>query len=186
MTQWIGQLFTSLAQPFKWWIVIASWEGALRIRLGKVTSELGPGIHLRVPLLDRIYVQSLRLRSIFGAGQTMTTKDGQVISVAVALEYGVKSLLQVYETLANPEAVLLFRVQGLISQHISQASSDALTPQSIQAAVNAELPFTDWGMDRLKVHVVTFAFVKTYRLLMNEYPNYTGLNGMEDDHKAVR
>ena len=174
--RWIGQILSSLAQPFKWWIVVAPWEGALRIRLGKVAGELGPGIHFRVPFLDRLYIQSLRLRTISDTGQTMTTQDGKVVTIAIGIEYGIANLLRVYEALANPEAVLMYRVQGIISDHVATTDAQLLSPHTIQEAVTGKLPVSEWGMDRLCLHVTSFAFVRTYRLLMNDYRTYTKAN----------
>ena len=174
--QWLSQILSSLAQPLKWWIVIAPWEGALRIRLGKVAGELGPGIHFRIPFLDRLLVQSLRLRSISDTGQTVTTCDGKVVTIAIGIEYGIGNLLRVYEVLANPEAVLMYRVQGIIAGHVTAIAADTLSPQSIEQAVVKNLPVAEWGMDRLRIHVTSFAFVKTYRLLMNDYRTYTKAN----------
>ena len=174
--QWLSQILSSLAQPFKWWIVVAPWEGALRIRLGKVAGELGPGIHFRIPFLDRIYVQSLRLRSISDTGQTMTTKDRKVVTISVGVEYGIANLLRVYEALANPESVLIYRVQGIIADHVNGVDSNALSPHTIQAAVRSNLQAGEWGMDRLQLHVTSFAFVKTYRFMMNDYRSFTKAN----------
>lgn len=174
--QWLSQILSSLAQPLKWWIVIAPWEGALRIRLGKVAGELGPGIHFRIPFLDRLYVQSLRLRTISDTGQTMTTRDGKVVTIAIGIEYGIENLLRVYEMLANPEAVLMYRVQGIIADYVAQTDGNLLSPNTIRGAVVKELRAGEWGMNRLYIHVTSFAFVKTYRLLMNDYRTYTEAN----------
>ncbi len=174
--QWLSQILSSLAQPLKWWVVVAPWEGALRIRLGKVAGELGPGIHFRVPFLDRLYIQSLRLRTISDTGQTMTTRDGKVVTIAIGIEYGIANLLRVYEGLANPEAVLMYRVQGIIADHVNKVDGNLLSPQTIEDAVLENLPIGEWGMDRLRLHVTSFAFVKTYRLLMNDYRTYTNAN----------
>ena len=175
--QWLSQILSSLAQPLKWWIVIAPWEGGLRIRLGKVAGELGPGIHFRIPFLDRLYVQSLQLRLISDNGQTMTTSDGKVVTVAMGIEYGIGNLLRVYEMLANPETVLMYRVQGIIADHVTAVTASVLSPQTIEQAVTDNITVDEWGMDRLRLHITSFAFVRCYRLLgMNEYRAYTRVN----------
>ena len=62
--EWLSTIVRSLWRPFQWWVVVAQWELGLRIRLGKKTKALNPGIHFRIPFLDRIYIQSARLRTI--------------------------------------------------------------------------------------------------------------------------
>jgi hypothetical protein len=188
---WLSQIIGAIGEPFKWWVVVAPWENGLRIRLGKVAAELCPGVHFRIPFLDRIYLQSMRLRTISDTGQTLTlapdtqqagkTIDGKVVVIAVSVEYGIKSLLTLYGKLANPENVILTRVAALIAKKVSSTQSKDLTLETLEAGIADDLPAEEWGLDRVKVYIVGFAKVRTYRLLNTDYRNLTDLNEMEKD-----
>lgn len=181
--QWVGQLITSAARPFQLWIVVAPWEAALRIRLGKVAAELGPGIHVRVPFVDRIYRQSLRLRAISDSGLTMTTRDGRPLTVAVVVEYGIENLSRLYMELANPETMLIGRVGGLVGQRVASLRADELTSISLALWVTAQVPAQEWGMNRLRVNVTNFVFARTYRVMTNDYRTLTGLDKAMGEEK---
>jgi len=176
---WISQIFDLLSRPFIWWVVVAPWEAGIRSRLGKNATILNPGIHLRLPFIDRVYLQSTRLRMISDSGQTMTTKDGKVVTVAVACQYAIADIKKLYMEIAHPESTLLFHVQGLITQIVSQSDSKALSPKSLQEEIGKDIPAEQWGLEQVKVWVINFALVKTYRLLMNDYRNFNPSNDLD-------
>lgn len=174
---WVSQLLSVAAKPFQWWVVVAPWEQALRIRRGKVAALLGPGIHFRIPFFDRVYRQSLRRRVITDTGQTVTTLDGKVVTVAIGVSYEVADLLRLYSALANVESVLLNEVMAAVTEYVAKTSSSMLTPDGV--ARGAELDgdlCANWGLKSVSVKTLNFAFVKTYRLLMNDYRSLSGLN----------
>lgn len=184
MTSWLTPLAHAFAQPFKWWFVVAPWEQALRIRLGKRAVLMGPGIHFRLPFLDRVYRQSMRLRTIRDEGQTMTTADGRVLTISVGVEFEVADLRRLYESLANPEVVLLVRVRSVLAQEITTTHSSELTPASLQRAF--EVP-RDWGLKSVRVFVVGFAYTRTYRLIQSHcYETTTNLDVNQHDDDAGR
>ncbi|CAN5389413.1 hypothetical protein BH09PLA1_BH09PLA1_26030 [soil metagenome] len=178
---WLSQFF-GLFKPFQLWIVIAPWEAGLRVRLGRVARVLAPGIHLRIPMLDRVFVQSVRLRTITDSGQTIATLDGRVLTLAVAVSYAIADIRRLYETVSNPEQTLLNQVQGLIAETVAKRRAADLSPATIQDIVTLRMPSTDWGLERVRVSITTYAFVRTYRLLNYQYQSLTRLDrGMEDE-----
>lgn len=175
---WLSQIF-GFFKAFQLWVTIAPWELALRVRLGKTAVRLGPGVHFRIPFLDRIFVQCSRVRPISDSGQTITTDDGKVLSIAVVVTYAISDMLKLYETVSNPESMLLFEVQALLSKIISSSSSAAISPLMLEEAVSSKLPSVDWGLDHVKLKVTTFAYVRTYRILNYEYRSLSSANELE-------
>jgi regulator of protease activity HflC (stomatin/prohibitin superfamily) len=175
---WLSQLF-GFFRAFQCWIVIAPWEAGLLVRMGKHASVLSPGPHFRIPFVDRVFVQAVRLRSISDSGQTMATKDGRVLTIAVALSYAIESIEKLYNSVSNPEATLLFQVQGLIAEIVANANSDTLTPKIIEERVADKIPATEWGLGQVRLMVTTFAYVKVYRLLNYEYRSLSNANELE-------
>lgn len=179
MMNWLQDIF-GFFKSFQFWIVIAPWESALRVRLGKVAAVLRPGPHFRLPFLDRIFVQSVRLRTISDTGQTLTSKDGKVLTLSVAASYAIDDIRKLYMTVAQPELTLLLQIQGIIAEVVSQTISSEISPAKIEELVTQRMPSTDWGLAQVSVKVTSFAYVKTYRLLMNDYRNINVNNDLEN------
>lgn len=125
---WLAQLLQSVARPFMWWVVIATWEMGVRVRLGKTAHELRPGFHLRIPFIDRVYVQTTRTRTTSSTGLTVTTRDRKNLTVSLAVEYAVASVLRLYETMANPDTILRCRIERAIVEFAAGMDSTELTP----------------------------------------------------------
>lgn len=167
---WLSQLF-GFFRAFQLWVVVAPWESGLRIRLGKTSEVLHPGPHWRIPFLDRIFVQPVRLRTISDSGQTMATKDGKVLTLAVAVSYAIGDIQQLYSTVSNPEVTLLYQVQGLIAKVVANATSTEISPGLIEQLVTERMPASAWGLRDVSLMVTSFAFVRTFRLLNYDYRN---------------
>jgi regulator of protease activity HflC (stomatin/prohibitin superfamily) len=165
---WLSQIL-GFFRTFQFWIIIAPWEQALRVRLGKTAAVLRPGPHFRMPFIDRIFVKPVRLRTISASGQTMATRDGKVLTISVAISYAIADIRQLYMTVCDPEGTMLHQIEALIAETIAATDSKEISPAVIERAVNSKLPGSQWGLDQVKLMVTTFAFVKTFRLLNYEY-----------------
>lgn len=176
---WVTQLLDLLSGPFIWWVIIAPWETAIRTRLGKHVSVLGPGIHWRFPFVDKVFIQSSRLRMLSDFGQTMTTKDGKVVTVALAIQYRVDDIRKLFMGIAHPESTLTHRVQGLLAQLVSDTLSSDLTPKFIEESVVAQVPSEEWGLAEVKVWITSFACVKTFRLMMDDVRGFGANNDLD-------
>jgi hypothetical protein len=183
----IVSFLRSLSLPFEWWVVVAPWEQGVRIRRGKNAKRLGPGLHFKIPLLDRVYVVAIRRRMISDKGQTMMTKDGRVLTVNFSIQYAVSDVLRLFESISNPEMTLIQMVQAKIAEAVSSRESTNLSPAMVGALATPDV--AQWGISDVEVHVTTFAQVRTLRLLMNEYGNVSGLDGTlnhDEDRRAAR
>lgn len=175
------QVLSAMWRPFQWWVVVAPWESGLRVRLGKRADVLAPGPHFRIPFLDRVYVHSVRLRIISEDGQTMTTADGRVVTLNIAVQYAIADIQRLYNSVANPETTLLQLAQGAVAECIAETPSDGLTARLVEERISAALPGAEWGLGSVRVLVTTFAFVKTYRLLMNSYRTTSALDALDSE-----
>lgn len=177
---WLSQLF-GFFKAFQLWIVIAPWEAALRVRAGKNPKVLRAGVNFRIPFLDRIFVQSVRLRTISDSGQTMTTLDGKTCTIAVAVSYSITDIYKLYMNVNNPESTLLHQLQGKIAAIVAGTNSTALTTGLIETeAVSAFDAAIGWGIGDLTLMVTTFAYAKTIKLLNYEYRSLSKANELEN------
>ena len=80
---WLSSIF-GFFRSFQCWVTVAPWEAGLRVRYGTKAFLLNPGLHWRIPFLDRIFIQPVRLRTIEPPTITLTTKDGKMLSIKIA------------------------------------------------------------------------------------------------------
>lgn len=183
---WIEQILRVAAKPFQWWITIAPWEQGVRVRLGKRLCELGPGVHLRIPLADRIYVQSTRVRIVSTNNQTVSTMDGKVVTLHLAVRFSIGSVLEVYQSVSDPGVTVLNAVMSWASEHVSTTHSDSLTHRSLESFIDDRARSCEWGLTNLSAKVLGFAFVRTYRLLVHDYERSYGLDLESKDYGGLR
>lgn len=150
-----------------WWVTVAPWEQAIRVRGGKHVRLLRPGLYLKVPILDRIYLQCTRLRPVNLPAITVSGDRPGVAHTIVALaEYRVADLLKLYDTLKMPEATV--------------ASYAAMKIREIADAGRwneLERPFgldglEEFGLSGGRVIVVSTCRVRTLRVMMGDSALY--------------
>ncbi|KKM85725.1 hypothetical protein LCGC14_1286190 [marine sediment metagenome] len=173
------EILGGLRALFTWYFAVAPWERAVRVKWGKHDQLLGPGLHWRVPVRDRVYRHSVRLRSTEVVGQNITTADGKVVTLAFVVEWGIGDLLQVFRSVAHPERTLATRVKALIAERIASRALEDVAPLKLSEDITAEIRGLNWGLCDVRVRITEFInAAKTYRLLQ-------GGNGYtEIDHET--
>ena len=168
------QLLAFIKSIFQWWVVISPWQQGVRVRLGKKIDLLDPGIHLRLPIVDVVYMQPIRLRAQQVHNQTLTTIDGKCISLASALQYEIADLLLVYKTLHNAHDTINQIIQSHIAEFVIGTELIDLSPKGVERYVLGKLDLGSFGLTVRGFHVTDFAVVKTYRLIQGDIGDYTG------------
>jgi len=130
----------------------------------------------------------VRTRMISERGLTTTTKDGHVITLNIAIQFSVADALQLFETIANPETTIIQRVSSAIAEHVAASELSALSIATVRESASACVPAAEWGLADVDVRVTTFALVRTYRLLMNDYREHSGLDQIlsADDDRRLK
>lgn len=169
----LQQLFDALKAALTWWIVVTPWEQALRVRWGRHVTLLRSGVYLRLPIVDRVYRQTVRRRFSAVPTQTLTMQDGKTVTVAGSLGYCIVDLQTLYATLHHAEATLEAETQALVSDFIISHEYTDFTPAALQNYVEQHLDFSRYGIGDAEFVITTFVCVKTYRLLQGEPRDYT-------------
>ena len=164
---WFTTALQSMTRLFKWWVVVACWEQGVRVRLGKNSKRLDPGVHFRIPFLDRIYVQSTRLRVINCPTQSISTRDKNVITFGLAVRYQIQDVVKLYQTTASVEAILLYEAISKAAHLITTTDSD-LDPASLEEQINATLPSHEYGLSDVRVSILSFCQARCYRFITGD------------------
>lgn len=159
--QFVSQLLTW----FQWWVVIAPWEMAIRVRHGNKIYVLSPGVHLRIPGLDRFFIQRIRKRYMTTPTQTVTTLDKQAITVSGGTAYNIADIGKLYNTLSDAEDVIQIETLACIAQYISSRNLIDITLSGLQDYVTQCLKLDQYGLGDISFCITDFVCVKTYRLI---------------------
>jgi len=161
------QLLAQFGRLFKWWVIIVPWEQVVRVRLGKHLKVLDAGIHLKIPYIDLVYRQSTRQRVARSDMQTITTKDGQTITLASQIVYAIGDVERLYNSLHHPEDTIIALVQSGISKFVVSHELKECNPGSIERYLSSDIDFTSMGLTGVNFCITNFAIVDTYRLIMD-------------------
>lgn len=174
---WWSTIFSSMGRPFRWWVVVAPWEQGVRIRFGKNPKRLDAGIHFRLPFLDRVYVQSTRARICSTVNNSISTKDGKIITIALLIRYRVRDVVDMYRAVAQPEGVLLFDALSLAVKYLSERTMHEARQAELEDAINDELTAEDrYGMEDVEASVVGFCQARCFRVMTGDGWITTGLD----------
>lgn len=161
---------------FNWWFTVQPWEKAIHTRRGKDVRIKGPGFYWQIPFIDKVFIQTTRMRMVDIPMQTMTTKDGVTITVKSALGYAIDDIQKLYLTLYHPEITLCSMVLGKIGEAIRENNAKDISPTMIEESIHKMDEYKSYGLINVKVNVTTFAVVKTYRIMQEGSYMVEGLN----------
>ncbi|HSF40343.1 MAG TPA: SPFH domain-containing protein [Thermoanaerobaculia bacterium] len=182
----VKQILDLLKALLTWWVTVTPWEQALRISWGRRVQLLGPGIHLRIPLRDRIYRQSVRRRATTLPAQTLVTLDGRPLTIAVTAGYRIADLRRLYETLHHGEATISNLILGAVGEFVVSRNAADCSPLSLTKEVGGRVDLHQYGLEDVTVTVVSFAFVRTYRFITGDGHSWgwgnDNLDTTRDDH----
>lgn len=151
-----------IRQLLTFWIEVMPWERGIRVTLGKKTKELGPGIWIKLPILHRIYIQSIRIRIITTPVQTITNSKGEAVTIRMAIGYEIKNIRRLFNSIQQPVETISNIAEGCASKCILIEDAG---PQKIESDVMKVLNQTEYGISFPYVKVTTYARVRTYRLI---------------------
>lgn len=164
----IREIFRELGGLLRWWVVVAPWEQAVRVRMGKHVTVLSAGVHLRIPFADRIFRQSIRRRFSSIPTQTVTTRDGQTVTVSGTMGYAIADVGKLYNTLHHAEDTINSEGQGVIARFVARNAFADCLPEAIEAHVANALDLRRYGLEGMEFFVTDFAAVRTYWLIQGQ------------------
>ena len=148
--------------------MLAPWEQGLRIRLGKNVVRLQPGFNWVIPGIDRVSVQTTRLRvCTLQVQNTLSTRDKRTLVLAANVGYAIADILRLYDTLHHAEDT----IKAIVAEAIAEAvrSLDSPTPEQVSSyAVQKLARLQDFGLADISVTLTDFAFVRVYRLIADQ------------------
>lgn len=174
--QWLMGVF----REFRIWVVILPWERAIRVRLGNRIKMWEPGWHIKLPFLDEIQVLNTRLRLANSGTQTLTTADGETLTVSLVVGFRITDPRLAMLRMHHPELSVASLALSAVSEFVTARDRFALRPDKLEQFVLERLR-KEQGYEFEFARVADFAYARTYRLLNeNSYRN-----GLTIDERKV-
>lgn len=162
----IGELFT-------WFFCVAPWEQAIRIRAGKYVRTLGAGFYIRIPFVDRVYKQSVRRRLHVIKAQTLTTKDGRIVTCSGAVGFEIGDLKMLYDTLESPNETIECEVAGIVADYVGAREWNDCGIEELERHVADNLDLKRYGLASQEYYITSLATAKAYRLITGDLPGWS-------------
>lgn len=165
----ILSFFKQLAPIFTWIVVVAPWEEALRVRLGKRVKKLSAGTYLKIPFIDRVFKQSVRRRLNLIRPQTLTTKDGKVVTCSASVGFSIGDLEKLYNTIEAPNDTIENEVAAIVSKFVGERNLAECSLAILQKYVMENIDLSKYGLVGQEFYITSFATTsRTYRLITGD------------------
>lgn len=158
------------------WFTVDEYEAGVLLRAGKVITdergnpiEYGPGIHLKVPLLDKPITTSIATETVNVSSQSLTTLDNQDIVVSSAIKCNVSNVGIYLIKVTDVQNALSDVTQGKIKQVVMSKNWEDVkseeTEKEITELVKKEAK--KWGIRVEYVTITTLAKLRSIRIIQN-------------------
>lgn len=166
--EYLNKFLEQIKMFLTWWVILSPWEKGIRVRFGKNIKMLDSGIHFKIPIFDKVFIQTIRSRNVASTIQTISTKDNISISISIIIQYSIKDIYKMYNTLHHPEMTLQNIIIGRLSEYISNNNISECSCYKILNNMNTTLDTSKYGIELEGVTIATFAIVKTFRLIQDQ------------------
>jgi regulator of protease activity HflC (stomatin/prohibitin superfamily) len=150
--------FVVLVVFFYSYFIVKQWERVALIRLGRIVKiEDRAGIHLRIPLVDRLYVVDMRMQTIQLKGQTTITKDNISVSIDTVVFTKVEDPMKVILQIEDYKDAVAKYAQTSIRDIMGKYSLDDLLMKREEVADAFKDKVDElskvWGVDITKAEI---------------------------------
>lgn len=160
----------------KIWVIIQPWQQGIRVRIGKHRRILNPGIHFKIPYFDSVFVQETRMRIVDMPLQTISCKDQNTVTLNASFGYLISNIDKLYLKLYHPETTLKNLTMAKVTDYISTRKFAEIELSDLESQVLSELKSLDYGIQFETFQVMSYASVRTYRLIQDKTWTHEGLD----------
>ena len=152
--------------PFR---IVQQWEQGIRLRFGKVTASLGPGLHMFWPAFGEILTATAGVVDVNQTGsQTVEDSGGVPVTFSIVFKYRLLDLRRMYTQLQDHDDSVVNEIVGSAASLIATMDGDDLA-EELPEAVYSDLVgrLEEWGVELLGIQFADFCRAGTLRLLMS-------------------
>lgn len=168
----INQFLAFISKILEWYVIVSPWEQAIFVRHGNKVRLIKAGIYFKIPFIDNVFIQTVRLRNIDLPAQTVSTQDNITLTIKTVCRYSIKDMLQLYHTLYHPETTIQSMIMSSAATYISTHDVCECTTHKIEDYIKANTDLTVYGLGDIAINVVGIMNIKTYRIIQDSLGLY--------------
>jgi regulator of protease activity HflC (stomatin/prohibitin superfamily) len=152
MLYWLGlPLFFLIVLILPAIYIVPEWEKVTVIRFGKIEKVVGTGLHVRIPIIDRIQRVDIRTQTIDLMGQSAITKDNISVVIDAVVFMTVEDAGDLIRQIQNYRVAVSKYAQTAIRNIIGQYNLDELLESREEIALKLkdeiDILAKSWGID---------------------------------------
>jgi hypothetical protein len=147
-----------------WWFFVEPWEVAIRLRAGKNMSVKGPGVHLRIPFVDAVYIHNTRRMVTHCPSVTASSRDGRVYGIGVTVSFCIEDVVKLHTEVHDPESVVWQEMAQATAQFVSSRDSSEVMPDALKRELD-RIDLSHLGLRDAQVCIGSFAAMRAYRIV---------------------
>ena len=161
LIEWLVEVRDGI-KPF---FVVDVFEHAGVLRFGRYHRTVGPGLHWKIPFVDKPWEVTTCVTTVRLPAQYLTTRDGVPVSLASIVKYEIVDVEPYIKDIFDQHDVLCDVTMGAIRRAVSESEYQALiaNPPEAQVATAVRRAAHRYGF---KIHEVTFTSFTKARPLM--------------------
>lgn len=151
--------------PFR---IVHAWEQGIRLRCGKITATLEPGVHGFWPGVGEIMTRDTVLDVNATESQTVDTQDGESVTFSLAFKYRIVDLAALYTSIQDHDSTVTNEICASAAGLVGTLRYDDLSelPDAVWRDVHGRL--NEWGIELFEVSLLNLCAARTYRLIMGD------------------
>ena len=148
--------------------LIHTWERGALVRLGIVIRQLEPGLHVRWPIIEQVFIEDASIDVVDTVYQTVSSADGEDVTFSLSLTYRLADVAVMYRTVRDPREVIRNRVAAAAASEVlatnHAAIDETLGPKIKDVAAQQLL---EWGVELIEVSWLDLTTAPALRLMRN-------------------
>ncbi len=138
-------------------VINAEWEEAIILRLGKYNRSIGPGLFLKIPMVERAIKRDMRIRTIDIPKQVVITKDNISVKIDAVVFIKVIDSMKSIIRIQNFEYSVKQFAQTTLRNVVGQYELDDLLSKREEVAKKireiVDKVALEWGVDITNVEL---------------------------------
>lgn len=166
-------------------IILISLTGVLLIFSSiTYTPVVRPGLHLKVPFLDKVWKHTVITQSIDLPPQSLTTLDGKNVVLKGIIRFSIFDIKKFLTTITQPTDVLIDTTGGLIRGIIENTRWNDVVDMDKRLTKTVGEFLRKWGVNIEKVTLTTLQEANTIRIIQDNVNQPAAVTLNEADYET--
>jgi len=165
------QIMKEIMGFFFFMTVVDEFERAIILQFGKFRREVGPGFWFHLPFcIDRVITENVCFRTQDINTQTLTTRDGDNVTVKVVVAYRVSDIKKFLLEIDSAKEAIEDSLYGSIGELVRHSTFDEMKGGEWHVDLQKKIRHTcqRFGIRIYKVRFSDFARMPAFRLIQTQ------------------